>query len=99
MKLVTFTHPETGATPRAGLLHRNSIVDPFAVLYASYGGDVAAARAAAEAPRDMLTLLGSGALTSGALDGALELADNAAQAGNALAGPDGEAGVVSSSAA
>ena len=99
MKLVTFTHPETGATPRAGLLHRNSIVDPFAVLYSGYGGDDAAARAAAEAPRDMLTLLGSGALTSGALDRALELADNAAQAGDALTGPDGEAGVVSSSAA
>ena len=100
MKLVTFTHPETGATPRAGLLHRNSIVDPFAVLYSSYGGgDDAAARAAAEAPREMLTLLGSGALTSGALDRALELADNAAQAGDALTGPDGEAGVVSSSAA
>ena len=47
----------------------------------------------------MLTLLGCGALTSGALDRALELADNAAQAGDALTGPDGEAGVVSSSAA
>jgi 2-keto-4-pentenoate hydratase/2-oxohepta-3-ene-1,7-dioic acid hydratase in catechol pathway len=100
MKLVTFTHPETAAAPRVGLLHRNSIVDPFAVLYAGYGGgDVAAARAAAEVPRDMLTLLGSGALTSGALERALELADNAAQAGDDLTGPDGEAGVVSSSAA
>ena len=69
------------------------------MLYSSYGGgDVAAARAAAEAQRDMLTLLGSGALTSGALERALELADNAAQAGDALAGPDGEAAVVSSAA-
>ena len=55
MKLVTFSQPETGPSRRAGVLHCSSVVDPHAVLYSSYGGgDDAARRASAEAPRDMV---------------------------------------------
>jgi 2-keto-4-pentenoate hydratase/2-oxohepta-3-ene-1,7-dioic acid hydratase in catechol pathway len=99
MRLVTFTHAGTGTAQRAGILHGPSVVDPFAVLYASYGGGQdAARRAAAEAPRDMLGLLAAGALTSGALQRALELADRAAQAGDTLLGPDREAAILPGSA-
>jgi 2-keto-4-pentenoate hydratase/2-oxohepta-3-ene-1,7-dioic acid hydratase in catechol pathway len=95
VKLVTFTHPDSGSTPRAGIQHAGSVVDPFAVLYASYGGGTdAARRAAAEAPRDMTGLLASGALESGALERALTAASAATQAGDTLAGPGGEAAVV-----
>jgi 2-keto-4-pentenoate hydratase/2-oxohepta-3-ene-1,7-dioic acid hydratase in catechol pathway len=95
MKLVTFTHPETAATARAGILHGQSVVDPLAALYAGYGGGAEAAqRAAAEAPRDMIALLVAGAHTSGTLQRALELAGRAAQAGDPLLGPAGEAAVL-----
>lgn len=95
MKLVTFSHPETGPSRRAGILHGSSVVDPHAVLYGSYGGgDDAARRAAAEAPRDMVALFAAGALTSGALTRAVDLADAAAQAGRPLLGPGGEAAVL-----
>ncbi|HTW03725.1 MAG TPA: fumarylacetoacetate hydrolase family protein [Streptosporangiaceae bacterium] len=99
MRLVTFTHPATEAEPRAGVLHGQSVVDPGAALYAGYGGGPdAAGRAAAEAPRDMVALLAAGALTSGALERAVEFADRAARAGDTLAGPAGEAAVLAASA-
>jgi len=98
MKLVTFQHSSTGTLPRVGILYGQSIVDPHAVLHAGYGGGPEAARrAAAEAPRDMVALLHVGALTSGALDRALELAARADEAGEALHGPDGEAAVLPAS--
>ncbi|HUB39967.1 MAG TPA: fumarylacetoacetate hydrolase family protein [Streptosporangiaceae bacterium] len=95
MKLITFTHPGSGSAPRAGILQGPLVIDPFAALYASYGGGMdAARRASAEAPRDMVALLAAGALTSGALQRALEVAEQSAQAGDHLAGPDGEAAVL-----
>lgn len=95
MKLVTFAHPSTGTSSRAGILRGQSVVDPRAALCASYGGGPEAARrAAAEAPGDMVALFAAGALTSGALERALEVADRAQQAGQELLGPAGEAAVV-----
>ena len=100
MKLVTFTHPETGRDPARRPAPELDCRPVRRAVLQLRRRRRAAARAAAEAPRDMLTLLGSGALTSGALDRALELADNAAQAGDALApGRTARPGSSSSSAA
>jgi 2-keto-4-pentenoate hydratase/2-oxohepta-3-ene-1,7-dioic acid hydratase in catechol pathway len=98
MKLVTFTHPETGARPRVGVLHDESVVDPFVALYASYGGGAdAAARASAEAPGDMVGLFTADAIGSGALARALEAGAASLTSGDSLAGPDGESAVVAQS--
>lgn len=95
MKLVTFIHPGSGRIQRAGVLHGQSVIDPFAVLFASYGGGPdGAARAAAEAPRDMLSFIEADAVGSGALERALEAASEAESTGRPLTGPDGEAAVV-----
>jgi 2-keto-4-pentenoate hydratase/2-oxohepta-3-ene-1,7-dioic acid hydratase in catechol pathway len=100
VRLVTFTHSETADLQRVGILDRSLIVDPFAVLAASYGGDSnAALRAATEAPRDMVMLFASGAIQSGVLVRALEIARRAEEQGDILHGPNGEAAVVESDSA
>jgi 2-keto-4-pentenoate hydratase/2-oxohepta-3-ene-1,7-dioic acid hydratase in catechol pathway len=97
VRLVTFTHSETADLRRVGILDSSLVVDPFAVLAASYGGDRnAVLRAAAEAPRDMVALFASGATQSGVLVRALELVQRSQERGRILRGPDGEAAVVDS---
>jgi hypothetical protein len=73
VRLVTFTTRVRRARqdrrpPRA------VIVDPLATLCCAYGGDAAAARAAADAPRDMVALLGSGAVESGVMMRVVDIA-------------------------
>lgn len=95
MKLVTFTHPETGEVHRTGILHEQLVVDAMATLYFSYRGDHdAAARASAEAPREMASLLGQGALESGRLSAAVDVALECVARGDSPTGPSGEAGVL-----
>jgi 2-keto-4-pentenoate hydratase/2-oxohepta-3-ene-1,7-dioic acid hydratase in catechol pathway len=94
MKLVSFLHRDSGEAPRVGVLHGASVVDPFVALYSTYGGHDAEARAAVEAPRDMLALIEADAVGSGALERALLAAMEADTAGRSLRGPRNEAGVV-----
>jgi 2-keto-4-pentenoate hydratase/2-oxohepta-3-ene-1,7-dioic acid hydratase in catechol pathway/ABC-type uncharacterized transport system permease subunit len=95
MKLATFTHPDTGRLERTGVVDGTSVVDPLAVLYGSYGGGLAAAaRAAAEAPRDMVGLFTADAVGKGTLARAVDIARQAMAKGDALLGPDHEAAVV-----
>jgi 2-keto-4-pentenoate hydratase/2-oxohepta-3-ene-1,7-dioic acid hydratase in catechol pathway len=95
MRLVTFTHPDTGTRPRVGVLHEESVVDPYAALYAVYGGGRdAATRAALEAPRDMVGVFAANAIGSGALARAVEAGAASLTSGDGLAGPDSEAAVV-----
>ena len=96
MRLVTFTHPSIGATTRVGVLQRELVVDPLAVLYARYvthddvDSRVAARRAAVEAPGDMVAHFRAAAEGKSVMRAAIEIVEHAMEVGEELQGPNGE---------
>lgn len=94
MRLVTFLAGEQ--TPRFGVWHDDTIIDPHAVLYADArlrGGDAESAELRS-VPQEMVAFFESGDRGRAVAQRAIEVVTSRHGAGDELIGPSGEAGVV-----